>query len=231
MKIAALTDDASEVAIPFRKGDETASLREAVNQAISELRESGINEKQNEKRRRLQMKIVILQGSPNKKGSTNILVENFSKGAEAAGHSVIRFDLDEMNIRPCTGCVTCGYEGPCILHDDNQKIREAVLDADMIVFATPLYYYGMSAQLKIVTDRFCAYNSSITRKHMKAALLAVAWNSDTWTFDALESHYRTLVRYLDLQDQGMVLGRGCGTPSMTKHSQYPEMAYKLGNRL
>src|SRR5699024_9264211 len=97
------------------------------------------------------MKIVILQGSPNKKGSTNILVENFSKGAEAAGHSVIRFDLDEMNIRPCTGCVTCGYEGPCILHDDNQKIREAVLDADMIVFATPLYYYGMSAQLKIVT--------------------------------------------------------------------------------
>ena len=63
-------------------------------------------------------------------------------------------------------------KGPCILHDDNQKIREAVLDADMIVFATPLYYYGMSAQLKIVTDRFCAYNSSITRKHMKAALLA-----------------------------------------------------------
>ena len=66
---------------------------------------------------------------------------------------------------------------------------------------------------------------------MKAALLAVAWNSDTWTFDALESHYRTLVRYLDLQDQGMVLGRGCGTPAMTRHSQYPEMAYELGNRL
>ena len=177
------------------------------------------------------MKIVILQGSPNKKGSTNILVENFSKGAEAAGHSVIRFDLDEMNIRPCTGCVRCGDDGPCMRLDGNQILRAAGLDADMIVFATPLYYYGMSAQLKIVTDRFCAYNSSITRKHMKAALLAVAWNSDTWTFDALESHYRTLVRYLDLQDQGMVLGRGCGTPAMTRHSQYPEMAYELGNRL
>ena len=92
------------------------------------------------------MKIVILQGSPNKKGSTNILAENFSQGAKAAGHSVIRFDLTDMDIRPCTGCVTCGYEGPCVLRDDNQKIREAVLDADMIVFATPLYYYGMSAQ-------------------------------------------------------------------------------------
>lgn len=66
---------------------------------------------------------------------------------------------------------------------------------------------------------------------MKSALLTDAWNSDNWTFDALESHYRTLARYLDLQDQDMVLGRGCGTPSMTKHSQYPEMAYKLGNRL
>ena len=177
------------------------------------------------------MKIVILQGSPNKKGSTSILAENFSRGAEAAGHSVRRFDLTDMNIRPCTGCVTCGYEGPCILHVDNQKIRNAVLEADMVVFATPLYYYGMSAQLKTVIDRFCAYNSSITRKHMKSALLTVAWNSDNWTFDALESHYRTLVRYLDLEDQGMVLGRGCGTPAMTKHSQYPEMAYQLGNRL
>ena len=184
-----------------------------------------------EKRKSLQMKIVILQGSPNKKGSTNILAENFSQGAKAAGHSVIRFDLTDMDIRPCTGCVTCGYEGPCVLRDDNQKIREAVLDADMIVFATPLYYYGMSAQLKTVIDRFCAYNSSITRKRMKSALLAVAWNSDSWTFDALESHYRTLVSYLDLQDQGMVLGKGCGTPSMTKHSRYPEMAYELGNQL
>ena len=184
-----------------------------------------------EKRRSLQMKIVILQGSPNKKGSTNILAENFSQGAKAAGHSVIRFDLTDMDIRPCTGCVTCGYEGPCVLRDDNQKIREAVLDADMIVFATPLYYYGMSAQLKTVIDRFCAYNSSITRKRMKSALLAVAWNSDSWTFDALESHYRTLVRYLDLQDQGMVLGKDCGTPSMTKHSRYPKMVYKLGNQL
>lgn len=177
------------------------------------------------------MKIVVLQGSPNKEGSTDILVREFTRGAQEGGHSVTRFDLADMNISPCTGCVTCGYEGPCILQDDNQKIRTAILGADMIVFATPLYYYGMSAQLKIAVDRFCAYNSSITRKRMKSALLTVAWNSDTWTFDALESHYKTLVRYLSLQDQGMVLGRGCGTPSMTRHSPYPKMAYELGKEL
>ena len=56
-----------------------------------------------------------------------------------------------------------------------------------------------------VKDRFCSFNSSITRKHMKSALLSVAWNSDTWTFDALESHYRALVRYLDFQDQGAIV--------------------------
>lgn len=177
------------------------------------------------------MKIILLQGSPNKKGSTNILAEHFSKGAKEAGHDVTRFDLADMNIAPCTGCVACGYEGPCVQRDDNQVIREAILSADMIVFATPLYYYGMSAQMKIVVDRFCAYNSSITRKHMKSALLTVAWNSDNWTFDALESHYKTLVRYLDFEDCGMVLGRGCGSPSMTRQTKYPEDAYQLGRSL
>lgn len=72
----------------------------------------------------------------------------------------------------------------------------------MIVFATPLYYYGMSAQLKALIDRFCAFNGSLTRKHMKSALLAVAWNNDDWTFDALTAHYETLVRYLHFRDMG-----------------------------
>ena len=59
----------------------------------------------------------------------------------------------------------------------------------MRVFVTPLYYYGMSAQLKTMIDRFCAFNSSIQRKHMKSALLTVAWNSDSWTFEALEAYH------------------------------------------
>ena len=59
----------------------------------------------------------------------------------------------------------------------------------------------------------------------------MAWNSDDWTFDALEAHYKTLVRYLNLEDMGMVLGYGCGTPSMTKHSSYPQKAYALAKQL
>lgn len=177
------------------------------------------------------MKIIILQGSPNKNGSTSILVEEFTRGAKSAGHSVQRFDIAEMNINPCLGCVACGYEGPCVQKDDNDKIRRSILNADMIAFATPLYYYGVSAQLKTVIDRFCAYNSSITRKHMKSALLAVAWNSNNWTFEALVDHYETLVRYLDFEDCGVVLGSGCGNKLTTINTNYPEMAYELGCKL
>ena len=90
---------------------------------------------------------------------------------------------------------------------------------------------GMTAQLKTVVDRFCAYNSSLNSRHLKSALLTVAWNADDWTFEALVSHYKTLVRYINFDDAGMVLGYGCGTPGMTKRSRYPEEAYRLGKNL
>ena len=140
------------------------------------------------------MKIVILMGSPNRKGSTNLLVEAFVRGAQESGHTCEVVDVCHADIRPCTGCVHCGYEGPCVQKDDVEVIRGKLLAADMVVFATPLYYYGMTAQLKTLVDRFCAFNSSLNGRHLKSALLAVAWNADDWTFDALEAHYRTLVR-------------------------------------
>lgn len=177
------------------------------------------------------MEIVILKGSPNKKGSSDMLAENFIRGAEENGHHIKTIDASRVEVSPCTGCVTCGYNGPCAQKDDMEQIRSVILGADMVVFVTPLYYYGMSAQLKTLIDRFCAFNGSIQRKHMKSALLAVAWNSDDWTFDALEAHYHTLVKYLNFHDQGTVLGRGCGTPSMTRDSSYPEKAYKLGKSI
>lgn len=177
------------------------------------------------------MRITILMGSPNKSGSTSILVNEFKKGAEESNHSVEVIDVCHANIHPCIGCVACGYEGPCVQKDDVEEIRQKLLSSDMVVFATPLYYYGMSAQLKTVVDRFCAYNSSLNGRHLKSALLTVAWNADDWTFEALEAHYRTLVRYINFEDKGMVLGYGCGSPSMTQRSKYLKEAYELGKSL
>ena len=68
------------------------------------------------------MKIVVLKGSPNKNGSSNMLAENFTKGALEAGRSVEEIDAAHADISPCIGCVHCGYEGECILSDDMDEI-------------------------------------------------------------------------------------------------------------
>ena len=184
------------------------------------------------------MKIVVLTGSPQKHGSSNLLAEQFIKGAKEAGNSVSVIDAAHVNVKPCTGCIHCGYGGPCAQRDDMGSesgamcgIKAEILGADMIVFVTPLYYYGMSAQLKTVIDRFCAFNGDIQRKHMRSALISVAWNADSWTFEALTAHYQTLVRYLNFKDVGMVLGKGCGTPDMTARSRYMAAAFELGKSL
>ena len=177
------------------------------------------------------MKILVLGGSPNKKGSTQMLIESFARGAEEVGHTVTMLDVAHMNVHPCTGCIACGYDGPCVQKDDMTQIRKAVLESDMLVFATPLYFFGISAQLKTVIDRFCAFSNRVNMRNMKSAFLSVAWNEDDWTMDAIREHYLTLVRYLNLRDMGMVLGTGCGTPSMTKRSPYPQAAYELGMKL
>ena len=79
------------------------------------------------------MKIIVLMGSPNRKGSTSILVENFVKGAEEAGHSVEVIDVCHANIHPCTGCVRCGYEGPCVQKDDVETIRKKLLNTSLLL--------------------------------------------------------------------------------------------------
>ena len=177
------------------------------------------------------MKITVLMGSPNRNGSTALLTENFVRGAEENGHTCEVIRVCDADVSPCCGCVRCGYEGPCSQKDGGNRIKQSLLSSDMVVFATPLYYYGMTAQLKTVVDRFCSYNSSLTSRNLRSALLSVAWNSDDWTFEALTAHYRTLVRYLNLRDCGSVLGGGCGTRSMTASGPYPEEAYRLGKSL
>lgn len=174
------------------------------------------------------MKIVVLKSSGHTHGSSNLLADAFIRGAKESGHTITEIDVYKANVKPCTGCVACGYEGTCVQRDDMTSIRQNILDSDMIVFVTPLYYYGFSAQLKTVIDRFCAFNGSLTSKQMKSVLITAAWNADDWTFEALETHYKTLVRYLHFKDCGRILGCGCGSVEMTRSSEYPQLANKLG---
>lgn len=117
------------------------------------------------------MKITVLQGSPHKNGSSNLLSEQFIKGAEENGHEITVLDAAHMNLHPCIGCGKCGMNGTCVHKDDNSKIRDSLLTTDMVVFVTPIYYFGMSAQLKTVIDRFYSYTTQLSGKKLKAVLL------------------------------------------------------------
>ena len=84
----------------------------------------------------MKMKIIVLEGSPNPHGSSNMLADHFIRGAKEAGHTVKVIDAAHADIHPCTGCIHCGYEGPCVLKDDVETFRKDILGADMMVFVT-----------------------------------------------------------------------------------------------
>ena len=101
----------------------------------------------------------------------------------------------------------------------------------MAVFVTPVYYFGMSAQLKMVIDRFYSYTMKLSAKRLKTVLIAAAWDNDADVMPCLKAHYEKLCRYMHFKNCGMILGTGCGTPSMTKNSNHMQEAYQLGKSL
>ena len=177
------------------------------------------------------MKIVVIESSPHKHGASNLLSDNFIRGAKEKGHLVTVFDAARAELHHCLGCDVCGMSGPCCQKDDMAVLRNQILESDMMVFVTPLYYFGFSAQLKTVIDRFYSFNGKLTSKGIKTALIVAAWDSNDWTMREINSHYDTLCRYLNFKDQGRILGVGCGTVSMTERSEFPERAYQLGRSL
>lgn len=160
-----------------------------------------------------------------------MLADQFIKGAQEAGHEILELDAAHMDIHPCLGCGSCGMNGDCVQKDDIRQIRDALLASDMAVFVTPVYYFGMSAQLKTVIDRFYSYTVKLSGKHLKTALIAAAWDRDADVMPYLVSHYEKICRYMHFEDCGKILGTGCGTPEMTRNSVYMEKAFRLGRSL
>ena len=178
------------------------------------------------------MKIVVITSSPHpKEESTSIyLADRFTEGARSAGHEVFTFDAAHEETHPCQGCDKCGMDGPCIFKDAiENKLMPKMLEADLIVLTTPLYYFGMSAQLKVIVDRFYSRTGKLHGK--KSIMMATAYNSADWTMEALVNHYETLVRYMEWQDVGQVMATGCGARSLVEKSSFADMAYKIGAAL
>ncbi len=177
------------------------------------------------------MKILIIKGSPHIRGSSNILAGEFANGAEEAGHTVLEFDAARSKIGPCMGCGSCGMSGDCVLKDDMSVLRGLIMECDLAAFVTPVYYFGMSAQLKTAVDRFYGFNTQLSGKRPDAVLIAAAWDDGEKTFAPLKSHYLRLCEYLGFRSRGMILGGGCGTPAMTAGSESMQKAFALGRSL
>lgn len=178
------------------------------------------------------MNITVITGSPHKRGTSARLADRFIEGANEAGNEVFRFDAAFEKVSPCLGCDRCGMSGrPCVHKDDMGKLNPKLLAADIIVFVTPLYYFGMSAQLKTVIDRFYANNYKLMGSPKKGMLMATAYDANDWTMKDLASHYQAIVKYLKWTDAGTLLATGVGTRSDIEHTVYPDQAYRMGRNL
>lgn len=152
--------------------------------------------------------IVILNGSPRKTGNTVKLVRAFADGAESAGNSVKEFYLDGMDIHGCKGCFGghSSSEHPCVQCDGMDEIYAAVRNCDVIVLASPLYYWNLSGQLRTAIDRLFALeegDGNLLRGHGRASALLMS--AEGHGFDDVLTYYNHLCEHLNWQNLGRVL--------------------------
>jgi len=178
------------------------------------------------------MKVTVITSSPRKRGTTSVLVEEFIRGAKEAGHDIFRFDAAFEKLAPCMACNFCRTNNAqCAQKDSMEKLNPELLGADCIVFITPLYYFGMSAQLKLTMDRFYANSPALKGNGKKTMLLAAAHDDEDWAIQPLADHYKTIVRYMNWDDRGILLATGCGSRSDIEKTDFPARAFKMGKDL
>ena len=174
------------------------------------------------------MSILIISGSPRKGGNTELLVEAFAKGAAKHHHVEIVFVRD-YKVNPCLGCNACfkSDANTCAQKDDMTVIYEKMSQADMLVIASPVYFYSISAQLKAVIDRF--HNPIRDTFHIKKmAILLVGAASLPELFDAILTEYNLCLNFFNIEDAGKVLVRGVKDKGDINNTDTQNEAYTLG---
>ena len=169
------------------------------------------------------MRIAILNGSPRKE-NTAAMIEAFREGAEEAGHEVEVIHVGKMKINGCLACEYCHTkgEGKCIQKDDLEKIMPAYLESDMLVFASPIYYFAPTAQLEAAWQR--VYCIGKPAKATKAALLL---SSGSGAYDAAIAQYKAFTGYVGIQDMGVCTATGDENKSEAKLAEIKAFAKTL----
>lgn len=188
--------------------------------------------------------IVVVMGGGRPKGNTAQLVGAFVKGAEEAGHLVEKVSLLKTEVKGCLGCNACRYGKPCVQKDGFNELVPKIKGADLVVFASPLYFWTISSKLKAFIERFyCIAEEDADPPYGRyerypvkdSALLMTSADEFFWTFEQAVSYYQfAVVNYIGFHDRGMVLAGGCGDtngkPQIDKTGHLRE-AYEFGKNL
>ena len=170
------------------------------------------------------MKIAVFNGSARKE-NTAAMVEAFCEGAKAAGHEVEEYHVGRMKIAGCLGCEYCHTkgEGACVQKDDFEKILPAYKEADMIVFASPIYYFTMTAQIEAAIQR--VYCIGKPQKVKKMALLLSSGSPDV--YDSAVAQIKGYCAYTKIELAGVITANGEENKSEAKMNEIREFAKAL----
>ena len=176
------------------------------------------------------MNIIIISSSPRKEGNSDLLCNEFMKGALTAGHQVEKVFLREKKINYCTGCGVCYTQKKCSQKDDMAMLLDKLIQADVIVFSSPIYFYTMCGQLKTLIDRCCARYTEMTNKSFYY-ILAAAENN----IHAMDKTLIEFEGFFDCLDKptlkGGIKAIGVWEKGDVLATQYMQEAYELGAKV
>lgn len=188
------------------------------------------------------MKVLGLFGSPRRGGNTEILLEEALKGAEREGAEIERLYLSALTITPCTECHGCDETGTCVILDEMQKIYPKLLEADIIILASPIFFYGVTAWAKALIDRsqalwakrYLVKDPSMGKegKRKKGFFISVGATKGQKVFEGAILTAKYFFDALNAEYAGELVFRGVdGKAEISKHPEALQQAREAGRRL
>lgn len=175
------------------------------------------------------MKITVLNGSPRKNGNTEIMVNEFARGAKEAGHETEIISLGGKKISGCLGCQYCfSHDGVCVQKDDMAEVLKVLDETDLLVFASPIYWFDITAQLKSAIDRM--YARGKIGFHFKKTALLLDSASDH-VYDAALAQYKAMCSYLKWESVGEICIPGMAEKGSMSDALALKQVYELGKSL
>jgi multimeric flavodoxin WrbA len=174
-------------------------------------------------------------GSPRRNGNTHILVSRFLEGARAGGAETETVFLGDLQIKECDGCHACWQGRHCSKKDDMLKLYQSIIDSDVLVFGTPVYWYGPTALMKCFVDRFVYFNCPENRSKIrgKSAVIIVPFEDDSpETARLVVEFFEKSLAYLEMKLAGKIIVPGVGDKGdILKHPVKLDESCRLGQRL